>query len=38
MAFNKKLADDLRIDDLYKSVEDGKWTNDMMFIIFAKQL
>lgn len=31
MAFNKKLADDLRIDDLYKSVEDGKWTNDMMF-------
>lgn len=31
IAFNKKLADDLRIDDLYKSVEDGKWTNDMMF-------
>ncbi len=28
--FNRSLADDLGIDDLYKTVSDGKWTIDLM--------
>ena len=30
-AFNKKIADELQIPDLYETVKSGKWTNDLLF-------
>lgn len=29
--FNKKIADEFKIDDIYKMVNDGTWTLDKMF-------
>lgn len=35
MLFNKELAEDLKVGDLYQAVYDGKWTWDMLAKISA---
>lgn len=35
IAFNKKIANDYNIPDLYEAVKDGKWTFDYMKSVYA---
>jgi len=35
VAFNKQLAENYKIDDLYQAVRDGKWTYDYMMTTYA---
>jgi hypothetical protein len=35
VAFNKQLAENYKLDDLYQAVRDGKWTYDYMMSTYA---